>query len=1286
MFRLSGFRFTKQAVAGLVLGLLVGSHGVMRGQARALITAPVDETKLTELKGNVSPMLKGAQDLGVADVSKPSGRLMLVLKRSPDQEAALQSYLQQAHETSSPNYHKWLTPTTFAQRFGAADSDVQQLSGWLQSHGLKVAGVSTGKNTIEFSGNIGQVNEAFHTSIHQYSVKGETHFANATNPSVPTALASVVAGVTQLNDFHATAQIKVAGRALFNPKTHTGKAQWTYGEGQGYAPYYFLTPEDFSTQYDVKPAYTAGVTGAGQTIGIINDSNIDLSLVNAYRKLFGLTANPPQVVIDGTDPGINGDAVEAYLDVENAGSIAPAATVKLYIAGSEGLLDNGGLNFSLLRAVNDDAATVLSLSFGECEAVGTGNNQFTNGLWEQAAAQGQTVVVSTGDSGSLGCPFGVGVNGLASTPWDIAVGGTDAYFTDYATGGASITGFWSSTNDANQGSLQTKMAEQPWDGTQFGLNSITYDPVAYQPSDTGAGGGGASSCAVGGDYYATGAVDCVSGYPKPSWQVGTGVPNDGVRDLPDVSLFASNGYNGVLWPICSEAGDCSETDPLVNETYVSGVGGTSASAPAMAGIMALINQKYGPQGQANFTLYGLAAQYPAVFNDITVGSNNEPCASYDVGYELGCAKDANDSYYSLQVYSAGVGYDQASGLGSLDVNQMITDWTKVSFKSSSTTLTLTPTTITHGQNVTASVAVTGTGTPAGAVGLVASTTLPNNKGITSLQLGAGGTASESINYLPGGTYTITGQYSGDGVNGASSSTPVTVTVNPEASTVQFQPVYVDLNTGNVSTIAANAQVPYGDDVLLDVQILGASATADGNPTGTVMFTDGSTTLSTVAVSAGGTAEFNGNLLAVGTHTISGTYSGDASYKGGTFGPLTFTVVQMPSFTDILPDVAATFNSSTQSYQYQAGQNATIDVLVGGLVSGGLYPTGNVTLQLGSAAPVTVALVPGQDLEQVQGSIAPAVFSNLQAGTYTLTATYGGDANFGSSTSTANITVVAATRLNSTSTLTVTSPSSLTNIPAGTVITLQGTVTGSGTTAPTGTVTFALENYLEFQPVAITPGTGNTSTVTFTFRAADLLGGNNTFNMNYSGDTVYAPSASSTVNVLDNNADFSVVTQTPNLAIKAGTTGTAGINLTPLNGFNGAVTLSCTAPASMVCSMSASSATVNGNGTTATLTVTASVPATTAKNHGSDWRKTGGVVLACLLLCAMPKRRRFGRMVLSLLAMSVVLGAVGCSNNSTQTTPPPVTGTNTPTGTYTVVVQGTSAAGTVHNTAVTVVVQ
>jgi trimeric autotransporter adhesin len=1293
----------------LLLLVLASFAPSLQAQTQPLITTPVDESKLVTLAGSRPAALKGATDLGAADESQPSGRLMVTLKRSPEQETALQSFLLSAHQQSSPSYHKWLAPGEFGTRFGAADSDVQQVTAWMQSHGLTVAKVSAGKTSIEFSGTVGQINQAFHTSIHKYTTtNNETHYANATDPQVPAAFSAVVSGVTQLNDFKPTPLVKLMGQAQYNPKTHQGVPQWTIPGGAGEPPVYLLTPEDFATQYDVKPLQAANVTGAGVTIGIINESNIDINLVNAYRALFGLPVNPPQIVIDGNDPGVNGAAIEAYLDVENAGAIAPAATVKLYIADSYGLLGAGGLVFAQVRAVDDDAASILSLSFQTPEV---GNPQatlqFFNDLWEQAAAQGQTVMVAAGDSGSASAVelYGLGVNGFASTPWDVAVGGTDAYFGDFATGGASIASYWSNANDANLGSLQKPMSEQPWNGSQYGLNSTTYDPVADQPSTGGAGGGGASSCAMSSPGVPT-LIDellgidpqvCISGYPKPSWQVGPGVPNDTVRDLPDVSLFASVGYNGVVWPICASPGDCTETNPASGQTLVTGVGGTSASAPAMAGVLALIEQKYGPQGQANYTLYPLARQFPTAFNDITVGSNNQPCeiGAQAFGLEATCSPDTNgDGFDSLQGYYATSGYDQASGLGTLDVNQLYTDWGKITYAPSTTTLALTPATVAHGQSVLASVTVTGNGVPSGPVALVSSTTLPNNKGLGALVLGSNGSAQQSITSLPGGTYTVTAEYNGDGINGPSQSQPVSVTVTPEASVLTLSSEYVNENVtpAALGTITAGSSVIYGSDLVLDVTIAGASG-VPAAPTGTVTFSDGSTVLGTAAVNAAGGAEFKGSFLSVGSHTITASYSGDASYNASTTAPLQFTVTQVTSTIDIIPD-GTTFGGNA----YTTGQAAAFEAVVqGNTAFTGALPTGTMTFQLGSAAPVTVPIITSDNAAVIAPTGgATEFYPMLVAGNYSLVVTYSGDTNYSPATVTYPIVVTPGTLLPSTTILT-TNPANLSNIEPSTLVTMTMTVTGSGTTAPTGTVEMAFADHEGFGATTLVPGSGNTSTGTFTVLASQLLPGNDVIGAIYFGDNNYAASTSAFTTLYDDPTDFSFSTLTPNVAIQSGSTGTAMISLGSVNGFNSTVALTCAAPGALICTFT--NATVNLNGmTTANVTINTVTTGTTAAaaNHPAQAKPFGriaGAVLACMLLIVLPRRRRFGQMIVSVLVMAVLLTAAGCH----QALPPPAT-VITPTppaapppvdaadGTYNVVVTGTSPNGIIHNTTITVIVQ
>ncbi|MBB6143657.1 subtilase family serine protease [Silvibacterium bohemicum] len=312
------------------------SAPLTHGQAATQVTQQVDTRFVTPLKGSVHPLVRhGAIDLGAVSNDTPTGRITLLLKRPPEQEQALQQFLSEVHRKGSPTYHKWLTTAQFGQQFGVADSDISAVVSWLESQGLKVEKMPSGKNVIQFSGTAGQVGSALHTSLHAYSVNGEVHHANSSELQIPAALSPVIAAVGPLNDFHPKPLSHLMGTAELNPKNHQLTPQFTLS-----VPNYNLglAPEDLATQYDITPLYNQGVTGSGQTIGIINESNIDLNLVAAYRKLFELDANPlnpnlPQVVVDGNDPGVSGASGEAYLDVEISGAIAPQATIRLYISG-----------------------------------------------------------------------------------------------------------------------------------------------------------------------------------------------------------------------------------------------------------------------------------------------------------------------------------------------------------------------------------------------------------------------------------------------------------------------------------------------------------------------------------------------------------------------------------------------------------------------------------------------------------------------------------------------------------------------------------------------------------------------------------------------------------------------------------------------------------------------------------------------------------------------------------------------------------------------------------------
>jgi hypothetical protein len=1269
--------------------VLVTAVAVRAQQAAPQITQPINDAERTTLHGNVHPLVARAEDHGLVPDGAQTGRLILTLKRSAAQEAALQQFLSNAHSKSNPGYHHWLTPAQFGNRFGPAQTDIQRVQAWLQSQGFTVEKVSAGRTAIVFSGTAGQIARAFHTSLHAYTVNGDLHHANATDPQIPSALAPVIAGVTRLNDFHPAPQSSSPGRAKYDPASRRLMPQWTVSTSGG--PAYGVGPEDFATQYDLTPLYKAGVTGSGQTIGIINDSNIDLDVVGAYRKTFNLDAsasnqNLPHIIIDGNDPGITGDALEAYLDVETAGAVAPQATVNLYIAGNTDYID--GLDLAILRAVEDDSASVLSLSFGSCEAqAGAGYLAYINTIWEQAAAQGQTVMVSTGDNGSAGCDnpdtsylqasSGLQVNGLASTPWNIAVGGTDFYYSDYATGGASAAQYWNSTNDPNLGSLLKRIPEQPWNNTQYGLN--IYPPEGITIA---AGSGGQSSCAVvngpmmnQNSLLPDGYCEGLGGYAKPAWQSAPGVPQDGVRDLPDISLFAANGANLSFYTICAEPGDCVATDAATQSLYYTAVGGTSASAPAFAGILALIDQKYGPQGQADTVLYPLAAQVPSIFHDVTLGNNNVPCDQNSPN----CTKDATGGGYSLQNWAAGSGYDLASGLGSVDANALFNNWNSVQLASATVSLNATPASITHGASVhltTNVLASSGTATPTGAVAILADTTLPANVGQLGITLDATGAGAANVSFLPGGTYTLTARYGGDTHFSSSESAPVNITVAPEPSALAISAFEGQTSPYGTPT-PLGTTLPYGIVAGIDAQVTNASGAVDGIATGTITVMDNGTAIATLPLNANGATVYSASNWSVGNHSISFSYSGDASYSASTTmnpkTPVAFTVSQGAPYIRLI----------AASNSLPAGGSFVVQITVSG--SGGNSPSGSVTATLGTLTQ-TVKLAPITAGE----SVATAIFPNLAAGSYPLSVAYSGDTQWSSANLQGTPVKVAASSLLPSTAAVTSNPADLSSITSGTLITLTATVQGA-TTAPTGFVYFVTDGATFSSggspQIALVPGSGNTSTATVSFPAGDSYPGINQLYVLYFGDSTYNGSTSPVLMFNNNQGDFAFLNDTPTLTIASGATGTANLTLTGSNQFSGNVSLSCkvlgTGSSLPLCNVPAN-ATVGATGqaaVTAQFNTTLPAPSTA---HAGNWLLPGGGVtaLAGLLFCIWPSRRRRLQLPCAIVAALLLTGSLlGCGGGShtTQTTPPPAP-TLVPPGTYQAVITATNGVIT-HNVVV-----
>jgi trimeric autotransporter adhesin len=1344
------------------------------------IVQPVDDSARVALHGYIHPLASAANDRGAAPDSMPLERLHLVLTRSSAQEAALESLIAGMHTPGNANYHKWLTPAQFGQQFGPSDQDVATVESWLSAHGFEVTGVKPGKQVIEFNGSVAQLRTAFGAQIHKYVVSGNTHYATATEPSIPAALAPVVGGFVALNDFHAKSNARVLGQATYDTKTHQSKPEWTYAQST-----YVVSPADFGMEYDLPNANLnskySGTTydGAGQSIAIINDSNINLNLVQSFRTLFlpaYSATNLPTVIIDGNDPGVDGinnpdgpnyDSSEAYIDVEWSGAIAPKASVDLVIAADTAL--ESGLFLAAEHAVYGDVAPVVSLSFGSCEASLGSTNAFLEQMWEQAAAQGQTVMVSAGDSGSAGCDSdsqayavdGYAVSGFASTPYNVAMGGTDFYYTDYATGGASAASYWNTTSTQNpEVSLLQYVPEQPWNDSQYGLDTLNYYNT-YGTTTIGGGSGGASSAAIcPNDNYdsTTGACDSLpSGYPKPSWQTGTGVPSDNVRDIPDVSLFSSDGSNFSFYPFCWEDADCQAPSGN-NLIQISGAGGTSFAAPSFAGIMALVNEEYGAQGQADFVLYPLSAQYPAAFHRVTVGTNSVPCNESTVVFDdteyppLDCLAVSNpitaiDSTYGESVEgqigidgtpyynaSSSGGFSLATGLGSVDAAQLLSDWGKISFNATSVTMSPSQTSFTHGTAITISGSVTGTTTPTGDVALMTSSSEPVNQGQTFFTLSSGN-YSGSVNFLPGGTYDIWGQYGGDSTNAASSSVSqkTQITVNPENSSIFFY--LLNSASGTTGTTAATGTVPYGTQLILDAEAVpttfyntcnvsnppsSCSTTTFSFPTGTIAFADNSTTINTAVINAEGDAEFNAPF-SIGTHSVTASYSGDNSYNKSTSSTISFTVAQ--ATPAILLSASNETAATSAAIQLVGGQATVFNVLVEnasnaaieseygiGAVVPAATPTGSISvsgLPGGTQTATLSAAVDGSDYFGA-GVGAITIPASAAAGTYTVTISYGGDTNYTSSTGTYSVTITAPSSSYLTSTTTATSSGS---ISATTNVTVSGTVTGqSGHPAPTGgVILFSSGN--ELGEVGLTAGSNAyTSNFAFTLNSQTLFQGANLVTLQYTGDTNYAPSAytlNNTSPISNPLSDFSITTASTLVQLSGSATATTSVYVTPTNGFSGTVNLSVpsncgVSGGGLTCSLSASSVSLTYSNT--------------AKLERRPWNLLatgGGAVLACVLLFTIPARRKTWRNLLSLVLFACIAGfGIGCGSsgggtttcqincgggggggtgtgtatNATQTVTLTVTTSGATAGSYTVTVTGSASTSQIHTAGVIAQVQ
>ncbi len=672
------------------------------------ITQEINPHAYITLPGNTRPEADNAVFYkGPASAAMPIDHILLFLQRSPEQELALQEYITSLNDRKSSNFHKWLTPDELGSTYGVDDQDIQKITSWLESQGFVINQVYPNKMLIDFSGTAGTIKTAFHTEIGKLVVNGQDHLANMTDPQIPAAFAPVIKGFFSLNDFPPHAMHKSVTQYTFAGCASSSTAPTEPGTC------YAMTPQDNQTIYNLTPLYNAGYSGQGQTIYLIEDTDSYGSDWQTYRTTFGLSTAFPQGSLTTThpggctDPGTNADDGEANIDIEVATAVAPSATINLASCPS-GTFSFGGL-IALQNLINESSPTlgVVSVSYGLCEAVtGNGGNAAFYNTYQQAAAEGFSVFVSSGDEGQSSCSaaFGteyaitsLGVTGWGSSPYNVSVGGTDFEDTYNSktgqNGGLPLSTYWNSTNAANYGSAKSYIPEIPWnDSCASALISevahgtfLTYGSTGTcntSPFNTtssyissGAGSGGASNCATGaGGANTTAALlsepQC-QGWAKPSYQTGAalsggqavyGMPSDGVRDIPDVSMFAANGVWGhfetVCWSDPTQTSGGATSCSGAPSTW-SGFGGTSVASPTMAAIQALVNQKTGETwGNPNPIYYQIAQnEYGTagnflgascnssgtggpgsgcVFNDVTQGDIDLPCEYNGTAAEHHC--------------------------------------------------------------------------------------------------------------------------------------------------------------------------------------------------------------------------------------------------------------------------------------------------------------------------------------------------------------------------------------------------------------------------------------------------------------------------------------------------------------------------------------------------------------------------------------------------------------------------------------------------------------------------
>jgi hypothetical protein len=1020
--------------------------------------------------GSVHPLTRRAADLGAVNPDMELDGIVLNTGLSTAQQNDMETLLGALQNPASAQYHHWLTQEEFGARFGLSDADLDKVKGWLRSEGFTVERVASSRNAIYFRGTAGQVESAFHTQLRQYGLGQRTHFANATELQVPAGIAQVLLNVRGLNNFRLKPNVQRT-----SPKM---KTEFTYAAGES-----FLTPGDWATIYDVLPIYSAGYDGTGSDVGVVGQTYAPQVDIDNFRQAAGLTATKlTYVCIDPVTSNCTGasaistegDLGEADLDIEWSGGIARNAMVHFVYApysdvnrtaNSLGVFD--ALQYAVESYKVPGTGTVLpviSMSYTDCEssmygssgAIDSGYYNYIMSIGQQANSQGQTIVVASGDSGAAGCDaqgeaadvpakYGAWVNVPDDSPNYTAVGGT-------ALSGDSgdPSAYWDQTPEQVVTALQY-IPETVW-------NECSGSGLA-------ASGGGVSTV-----------------FPQPGWQqTPSGYLGASGRFVPDVAFAAAGGHNSYMY--CSEDNDSAAYGKMcANGFWSSGgseesvfysVGGTSAATPSFAGMLTLLTQKYGPQGNLNPTLYKLAhnaATYSTVFHDITGGNNVVPC----VAGSNGCAN-------GLLGWNAGPGYDMATGLGSIDGWQLYVALGGPALAATNTSVTATNLSSLYlGQTATLTATVN-SATAGSITGVV--TFKVAGSAIGSAQL-AGGTATLTVvasaaNQWSTGPNTITAVFGGDADFAPSFGETTLTVLAAQATTATVMGKLNSVMAGGTTTLTAQV-----------------TSNGPGTITGTVTFSTQSVILGTASV-INGSATLNDVTvntacgLPPGADTIIASYGGDANFAASS-GTATLTVTAMPVTTPLATTTTLAVTPGSATMGGAVTLTAGVTAATGGTQTGTQSVTQSVTqtvTQTGTVSFSVNGISIGYNLlvdgSATMGNLAVTAANGFTAGTNSITATYSGDTNFAGSSSAVATLLVTTLPATMTPAYSVATTTPSVTMKAGGSAEVGLTVTSS---YYTGTVNFVVSCNspaisASASSTGVSSGGNNTSTLTITATAS-----------------------------------------------------------------------------------------------------------------------------------------------------------------------------------------------------------